>query len=77
MGTGAARVMDERALTFLKKYGKKYEVIDAKELGIDAVSYTHLDVYKRQSFTSSSKRSVVTAYIPSYKASCSIFSVSR
>ena len=24
MGTGAARVMDERALTFLKKYGKKY-----------------------------------------------------
>ena len=37
MGTGAARVMDERALTFLKKYGKKYEVIDAKELGIDAI----------------------------------------
>ena len=29
MGTGAARVMDERALTFLQKYGKKYEVIDA------------------------------------------------
>ena len=37
MGTGAARVMDERALTFLKKYGKKYEVIDAKGLGIDAI----------------------------------------
>lgn len=34
MGTGAARVMDERALTFLEKYGKKYEVIDATELGI-------------------------------------------
>ena len=37
MGTGAARVMDERALTFLEKYAKKYEVIDAKELGIDAI----------------------------------------
>ncbi|WP_077609536.1 SIS domain-containing protein [Clostridium sp. Marseille-P2415] len=37
MGTGNARVMDERALTFLKKYGKKYEVIDAKELGIEAI----------------------------------------
>ncbi|WP_097003775.1 SIS domain-containing protein [Lacrimispora amygdalina] len=37
MGTGAARVMDERALTFLQKYGKKYEVIDAEELGINAI----------------------------------------
>lgn len=37
MGTGAARVMDERALTFLKKYAKKYEVIDAEELGIGAI----------------------------------------
>lgn len=32
MGTGAARTMDERALVFLKKYAKKYEVIDAVEL---------------------------------------------
>lgn len=37
MGTGAARVMDERALAFLKKYGEKYEVIDAVELGIQAI----------------------------------------
>lgn len=37
MGTGAARVMDERALAFLQKYAKKYEVIDAVELGIDAI----------------------------------------
>lgn len=37
MGTGAAREMDERALTFLKKYGKKYEVIDATELGITEI----------------------------------------
>ncbi|WP_026889900.1 SIS domain-containing protein [Lacrimispora aerotolerans] len=37
MGTGAAREMDERALTFLQKYAKKYEVIDAQELGINVI----------------------------------------
>ena len=37
MGTGAARVMDERCLTFLEKYGKKYEIIDAEELGIGEI----------------------------------------
>lgn len=37
MGTGAARTMDERCLTFLKKYGKKYEIIDAEELGIGEI----------------------------------------
>ena len=37
MGTGAARTMDERCLTFLKKYGKKYEIIDARELGIGEI----------------------------------------
>ncbi len=37
MGTGAARVMDERALAFLQKYAKKYEVIDAQELGINEI----------------------------------------
>lgn len=37
MGTGAARVMDERALAFLQKYAKKYEVIDAQELGIGEI----------------------------------------
>lgn len=37
MSKGKNRVMDERALTFLQKYGKKYEVIDAEELGIGAI----------------------------------------
>lgn len=37
MSKGKNRVMDERALTFLEKYGKKYEVIDAEELGIGAI----------------------------------------
>lgn len=37
MGTGAAREMDERALKFLQNYAKKYEVIDAAELGINEI----------------------------------------
>jgi len=37
IGTGAAREVDERALTFLGKYGKKYEVIDAVELGMNDI----------------------------------------
>ena len=37
MGTGNAREMDERCLEFLKKYGSKYEVIDAKELGMEEI----------------------------------------
>lgn len=37
MGTGAARTMDERCLTFLQKYAKKYEIIDATELGIGEI----------------------------------------
>lgn len=37
MGTGAAREMDERCLAFLGKYGKKTEIIDAKELGIEGI----------------------------------------
>ncbi len=37
MGTGEPRTMDERCLSFLEKYGKKYEIIDAKELGIDEI----------------------------------------
>ena len=40
MGTGNARVMDERALVFLEKYGEKYEVIDAMELGITEIDET-------------------------------------
>ena len=30
-------MMDERVLTFLEKYGKKYEVIDADNLGMEAI----------------------------------------
>lgn len=37
MSKGKNRVMDERALKFLKKYGKKYEVIDAEKLGMGEI----------------------------------------
>lgn len=37
VGTGSARIMDERVLAFLRKYGKKYEVIDAKEFEIEEI----------------------------------------
>ena len=37
MSRGRNRMMDERVLTFLEKYGKKYEVIDADKLGMEAI----------------------------------------
>lgn len=37
MSRGRNRMMDERVLTFLEKYGKKYEVIDADKLGMAAI----------------------------------------
>lgn len=38
MSEGRNRVMDKRALDFLEKYAGKYEVIDARELGITEIS---------------------------------------
>jgi len=37
MSRGKNRIMDERVVEFLKKYGKKYEVIDASLLGMDQI----------------------------------------
>lgn len=37
MSRGKNRVMDERVLRFFEQYAKKYEVIDATELGLDAI----------------------------------------
>nr|WP_272948253.1 type II asparaginase [Trabulsiella odontotermitis] len=34
LSEGSARPVDERALNFLKKYGRRIEVVDAKELGL-------------------------------------------
>lgn len=43
--SGPARKMDERAIDFLKKYGAKYEVVDAKELGADIIDYSVVDYF--------------------------------
>lgn len=37
MNEGRTRELDERALSFLKRYGKKLVVIDSKELGINVI----------------------------------------
>lgn len=37
MNEGRTRPLDERALTFLKQYGEKIEVVDCKELGINTI----------------------------------------
>jgi len=50
MGTGAARVMDERALTFLKKYAKRIEVLDAKELGLSTIDASVVDYFNHALF---------------------------
>jgi fructoselysine-6-P-deglycase FrlB-like protein len=43
--SGKTRVMDERVLSFLTKYAEKYEVVDAKELGIDLISEEVVDYF--------------------------------
>jgi len=43
--TGPSRVMDERAIAFLKKYGEKYEIVDAKELGADIIDASVVDYF--------------------------------
>ncbi len=37
MCTGSTRVLDERALTFMKKYARHFIVIDAKNTGIEVI----------------------------------------
>lgn len=44
-GSGPSRCMDERAIHFLKKYGAKYEVVDAKELGADIIDEKVVDYF--------------------------------
>lgn len=43
--SGPARCMDERAIRFLKQYGAKYEVVDAKELGADIIDECVVDYF--------------------------------
>jgi fructoselysine 6-phosphate deglycase len=54
---GKTRPVDERALRFLERYAAKLEVIDARELGIRAISPAVVDVFNPLLFYS-----VMTAY---------------
>lgn len=42
---GKTRALDERALKFLKQYGEKIEVLDAKELGLSTISEKVIDYF--------------------------------
>ncbi|VEA30430.1 Fructoselysine 6-phosphate deglycase [Salmonella enterica subsp. enterica] len=41
---------DERALNFLKKYGRRIEVVDAKELGLSTIKTTVIDYFNHSLF---------------------------
>lgn len=47
---GSTRELDERCLTFLKKYGKRIEVLDAKELGLSVIDSTVIDYFNHSLF---------------------------
>lgn len=48
---GRTRYLDERALAFLKKYAQRYEVVDAKELGISVIEPAVVDYFNQALFT--------------------------
>ena len=47
---GTTRELDERALTFLKKYAKRIEVLDAKELGLSTIDASVVDYFNHALF---------------------------
>ena len=47
---GRTRFLDERALTFLKQYAKRYEVLDAKELGLSTIDEAVVDYFNHSLF---------------------------
>lgn len=48
---GRTRTLDERALSFLKQYGKRFEVLDAKELGLSIIDSNVVDYFNQTLFT--------------------------
>lgn len=50
LSEGKTRELDERALTFLKKYAKRYEVLDAKELGLSIIDSRVVDYFNHSLF---------------------------
>ena len=50
---GTTRELDERALKFLNKYGKRIEVLDAKELGLSTIDASVVDYFNHSLFNQS------------------------
>jgi fructoselysine-6-P-deglycase FrlB-like protein len=48
---GRTRPLDERALNFLKKFAKRYEVLDAKELGLSTIAPEVVDYFNHSLFS--------------------------
>lgn len=48
---GRTRALDERALSFLNQYGKRFEVVDAKELGLSIIDSSVVDYFNQTLFT--------------------------
>ncbi|QQO10722.1 SIS domain-containing protein [Breznakiella homolactica] len=47
---GKTRALDERALKFLRTYGKRFEVLDARELGLGAIDPSVVDYFNHSLF---------------------------
>lgn len=47
---GSTRALDERALSFLKRYAKRFEVVDAKELGLATIDQSVIDYFNHSLF---------------------------
>ncbi len=47
---GSTRPLDERCLTFLNKYAKRIEVLDAKELGLSTIPASVVDYFNHTLF---------------------------
>ena len=47
---GSTRELDERALRFLRSYGKRLEVLDAKELGLSVIDANVVDYFNHSLF---------------------------
>ena len=50
MCEGKTRALDERVLTFLKTYGRRIEVLDAKELGLSTIPAAVVDYFNHSLF---------------------------
>lgn len=50
LSEGSTRALDERALKFLKTYGQRIEVLDAKELGLSTIDENVVDYFNHLLF---------------------------